>query len=149
MIRHRIEIANTSDAIAACYPVMLELRPHLSQDAFIAQVLRQLSFDYTLVFLEAEDQIRSVAGYHISECLAWGKFLYIEDLVTRQVDASIGFGGLLFDWIVAQAQSWGCTQVHLDSGVQRFGAHRFYAKKRMSITSHHFSLDLNFSLDLK
>jgi hypothetical protein len=30
----------------------------------------------------------------------------------------------------------------LDSGVQRFGAHRFYLRRRMNITSHHFAIDL-------
>lgn len=33
-------------------------------------------------------------------------------------------------------------QFHLDSGVQRFGAHRFYLTKRMDISSHHFALRL-------
>jgi hypothetical protein len=33
----------------------------------------------------------------------------------------------------------------LDSGVQRFGAHRFYLRRRMDITSHHFALDLRQS----
>ncbi|MGZ5001726.1 MAG: GNAT family N-acetyltransferase, partial [Chthoniobacterales bacterium] len=31
----------------------------------------------------------------------------------------------------------------LDSGVQRFDAHRFYLMKRMKISSHHFSLELD------
>ncbi|MGZ5023946.1 MAG: GNAT family N-acetyltransferase, partial [Chthoniobacterales bacterium] len=31
----------------------------------------------------------------------------------------------------------------LDSGVQRFDAHRFYLMKRMKISSHHFVLDLS------
>jgi len=35
------------------------------------------------------------------------------------------------------------VQLHLDSGVQRFSAHRFYLSKRMEISSHHFSLKLD------
>ena len=30
--------------------------------------------------------------------------------------------------------------LHLDSGVQRFGAHRFYLASRMDIIAHHFSM---------
>jgi len=43
---------------------------------------------------------------------------------------------------VAQARAEGCAQFQLDSGVQRFGAHRFYLMKRMDITAHHFGLKL-------
>ena len=44
-------------------------------------------------------------------------------------------GGALFDWLVAEARAAGCKQLDLDSGVQRFAAHRFYLMKRMSISN--------------
>ena len=84
----------------------------------------------------------AVAGYRISECLSWGKFLYVDDLVTRETDRSKGYGATLFDWLIGQAVKEGCVQFHLDSGVQRFGAHRFYLAKRLDITCHHFALKL-------
>jgi hypothetical protein len=34
-------------------------------------------------------------------------------------------------------------RLELDSGVQRFAAHRFYFRERMWISRHHFSLELN------
>jgi hypothetical protein len=43
---------------------------------------------------------------------------------------------------VAEARAAGCIKLELDSGVQRFAAHRFYLTKRMIISSHHFSLEL-------
>jgi hypothetical protein len=49
---------------------------------------------------------------------------------------------MLFDWLVAQAREHGCARLELDSGVQRFRAHRFYLMKRMEISSHHFMLKL-------
>ena len=55
---------------------------------------------------------------------------------------SLGLGSALFDWLVAEARAEGCAKLELDSGVQRFDAHRFYLAKRMIISSHHFSLDL-------
>ncbi len=55
---------------------------------------------------------------------------------------SKGYGDELFAWLVAHAKANGCDQLHLDSGVQRFAAHRFYLRLRMSMTSHHFALDL-------
>jgi len=38
------------------------------------------------------------------------------------------------------AHERGCGQVHLDSGVQRFAAHRFYLRNGFDIASHHFSV---------
>ncbi|MEH2265848.1 hypothetical protein [Nostoc sp.] len=40
------------------------------------------------------------------------------------------------------AKNHGCKHLSLDSGVQRFGAHRFYLMERMKITSHHFGIEL-------
>jgi len=62
--------------------------------------------------------------------------------VTRDVDLGVGFGSRLLDWLVDEAKRQGCEQFHLDSGVQRFGAHRFYLHKGMDITSHHFAMRL-------
>jgi len=95
---------------------------------------------YCLTFVEAEGEVTAVAGYRLLENLAWGKFLYVDDLVTREADRSKGYGAALFDWLVALAAKEGCAQFHLDSGVQRFGAHRFYLANRMDITAHHFAM---------
>jgi GNAT superfamily N-acetyltransferase len=81
-------------------------------------------------------------GFRISESLAWGKFLYVDDLVTRSVARSQGYGAELFNWLVNYATDQACQQLTLDSGVQRFAAHRFYLQHRMHITSHHFTLNL-------
>ena len=62
-----------------------------------------------------------------------------------QAGRSSGYGRALFDWLVARARKENCDQLHLDSGVQRFGAHRFYLERRMIIASHHFSIKLTAS----
>jgi len=83
-----------------------------------------------------------VAGFRMSESLFAGRFCYVDDLVTDGSGRSLGYGGALFDWLVAEARAEGCGKLELDSGVQRFAAHRFYLTKRMIISSHHFSLEL-------
>ena len=122
---------------------MRELRTHLrDEDEFVERVLRQPEQGYRLAFLEAAGEVRAVAGYRVSENLAWGRFLYVDDLVTATADRGTGWGRMLFDWLVAEAHREGCAQLHLDSGVQRFAAHRFYFARRMEISSHHFALPL-------
>jgi len=48
----------------------------------------------------------------------------------------------LMDWLIERAREAKCTSVDLDSGVQRFDAHRFYFARRMTIRSYHFSLPI-------
>jgi len=96
-----------------------------------------------LAFLETEDEVRAVAGYRVLESLFSGKFLYVDDLVTREADRSRGYGSQLFDWLVEQAREHGCESLELDSGVQRFDAHRFYLLKRMNISPYHFRIKVS------
>ena len=122
---------------------MAELRPQYGEQAFVEQVRRQQqSCGYELASLEDDGAVQAVAGFRIAEFLAWGTILYVDDLVTTSAVRSLGGGGELFAWLVERARAAGCDELHLDSGVQRFGAHRFYLRQRMEITSHHFSLKL-------
>lgn len=134
--------ADTESRIARCYPVMSQLRPHIPEAEFVPQVQRQQQNGYRLAYLEADSRVRAVAGYRLLESLAWGPFCYVDDLVTAERDRSQGYGQTLFDWLIERSREAGCRQFHLDSGVQRFGAHRFYLGNRMDITCHHFAMSL-------
>jgi GNAT superfamily N-acetyltransferase len=137
----RIAIANAPKEISRCHPVMRELRPHFNDsEKFAERVQRQQQEGYLLAFLESEGEVCAVAGYRYLESLFSGKVLYVDDLVTRARDRSLGFGGKLFDWLLEQAREHGCDNLELDSGVQRFDAHRFYLLKRMNISSYHFRI---------
>lgn len=138
----KISLANTSEQIGRCSSVMRELRPHIKAIDFAARVLKQQKEGYELAFLELDGLIRTVAGFRILNLLFSGRTLYIDDLVTRDADRSRGYGAALFEWLIDHARENDCDYVTLDSGVQRFAAHRFYLKRGMDITSHHFQLKL-------
>ena len=137
-----IRIATTDAEILSCHPVMSQLRPRYSSSEFLSAVRRQQGEGYTLVLLVDENRIVAVAGYRVGHNLAWGKYLYVDDLVTDAARRSQGHGERLMDWLVAQARELRCDELHLDSGVQRYGAHRFYLRYGMDITSHHFRVEL-------
>ena len=63
---------------------------------------------------------------------------FIDDLVTNADTRSKGHGRALLDWIGDYGRTRGCTSLHLDSGVQRHAAHRFYLRERMDIVFFHF-----------
>ena len=139
----KIRLIESQDDIRRCYDVVHELRTHLSMDEFVSQVGRQMDRqDYKLACLENAGDVAAVAGFRFIEMLAWDRAMYVDDLVTAARARSKGYGGRLFDWLVELAKKEGCAQFHLDSGVQRHGAHRFYLQKRMDITSYHFVMNL-------
>jgi GNAT superfamily N-acetyltransferase len=137
-----IALAQRPEEIRLCYPVMTQLRPQYALEQFVDQVMEQMKQGYHLAYLIDQDVIKSVAGFRINTCLAWGKYLYVDDLVSAEKYRQSGAGTVLFEWLVDYARYSQCRQLHLDSGVQRFAAHRFYIKRGLNITSHHFTLTL-------
>jgi GNAT superfamily N-acetyltransferase len=134
--------AETEAAILRCFPVVSQLRPHIHESEFVERVVRQQAQGYRLAYTEVATQVRAAAGYRFCETLAWGRICYVDDLVTDAQTRSNGLGRTLIDWLVSRAREAGCEEFHLDSGVQRFDAHRFYFARRMAISCHHFSMSL-------
>jgi GNAT superfamily N-acetyltransferase len=136
----RINIARSEQEIARCYPVMAELRPHIGPGEFAPTVKRLAEVaGFRLAYL-TDGEVKAVAGFRISEWLAGGKYLEVEDLVAKSGERSKGYGGELFNWLVAHARENGCSQVRLVSRVSRGDAHRFYLRKGMQLEAHYFSL---------
>jgi GNAT superfamily N-acetyltransferase len=108
----------------------------------VAAVKRQYDNDnYRLAAVVDDAGItKCVAGYRFSECLCWGKFMYVDDLVTDEQARSENYGHKMMAWLVDEAKENGCKRVHLDSGVQRHSAHRFYLRERMDIIAYHFAM---------
>lgn len=127
--------------IAACFPVMSQLRSDVSREDFVRLVRMQEAQGYRLACVR-DPEVTAVAGFRVGDNLAWGRFLYVDDLVTDSCHRSSGQGAALLEWLVEHAREQGCRELHLDSGVQRYDAHRFYLRHRMEIRSHHFSLVL-------
>jgi GNAT superfamily N-acetyltransferase len=141
-MNERIRLAESDDEILNCYEVMSELRPHISRDEFLPRVKRQSEINgFRLAYL-TDGEVKAVAGLRISEWLAGGKYMEIEDLVAKSGERSKGFGGELFDWLVEYAKRENCAQIKLVSHVKRFGAHKFYLQKGMIIEAHYFSMKL-------
>ncbi len=130
-----------SDAdIDRCFETFHFLRPHIEPSSFLTQIRRQQQDNYQILALAVNDKVLSVAGYRISEFLAWGKILYIDDLSTHPEARGKGYASRLLDELVQIAKTNQCAQIHLDSGHQRFTAHKLYLNKGFQINSHHFSM---------
>jgi GNAT superfamily N-acetyltransferase len=138
----RIAVAQSERDILDCYAVMAELRPHIRPDEFLPLVKRLTEVaGFQLAYL-TDGETKAVAGFRISEWLAGGKYLEIEDLVAKSGERSKGYGGELFDWLVKHAKENNCLQVRLVSRVSRLDAHRFYLRKGMNLEAHYFSMNI-------
>ena len=134
-----ISLAISDEEIRATFPVMHQLRPHLEEETYVQRIRKlQQTGGYRLLTLRENGQPRACAGYRVCDSLAWGTFIYVDDLITDQDSRGKGHAQQLFDWLEREAARLGCDALHLDSGVQRFDAHRFYLNQRMNITCHHF-----------
>lgn len=140
-----VQPAKTDSDIKRCFTVMQQLRPHLSEAAFIEQTKRQLQNGYNLVYLSDPNAVAAAAGYRTLEFLAWGKVFYIDDLITDHQARKKGYGKQLLQWLLEEAKRQGCDQVHLDSGAARHDAHRLYLNHGLKLNCYHFALDLKGS----
>ena len=136
-----IRLVDSDAALAAIAPVLLQLRPQYTQESLIARIRQQQqSAGYRVACVYMDGRPACVAGFVINEKLAWGRHLYVDDLVTDEAQRSGGAGKAMIDWLKRFAREAGCTQLHLDSGMQRKDAHRFYDREGFGRNSIHFAI---------
>ncbi len=136
-------LAETRQAIAATWPVMRQLRPHFGPEDYVALVERlRAEHGFRLAQMRVDGEIVAVAGLRFGEWLPRGRYLEIEDFVTRDESRSQGHGSAFFDWIAAYGREAGCRHLRLVSAIHREAAHRFYRRKGMALEAYYFSLDL-------
>jgi GNAT superfamily N-acetyltransferase len=98
---------------------------------------------YGLVGVFEDDVSHAVAtaGFRSGHSIAWGRFLYVDDLSTLPAARRRGYGRRLLEWLIDEARRLGCAQLHLDSGVglDPAEAHRLYLNAGFVISTHHFA----------
>jgi GNAT superfamily N-acetyltransferase len=124
------------------YDVMAELRQHLtSEEEFVERVnRRQRPHGYRLFAAFVGVKAVAAAGFRVDDNLATGRHIYVDDLVTRANLRGHGYAARLLAWLHDEARAGGCGAIHLDCGVQRHDAHRFYFAQGMRIGGYHFEL---------
>jgi GNAT superfamily N-acetyltransferase len=121
-------------------PVLLELRPHLTEELFLS-ILEEgqgQGLRFTAAY-GADGVCVGAAGWRIVATTSVVRKLYVDDLVTSAASRSTGVGRALLAHLEQHAQAAGCAVLALDSGTQRTDAHRFYFRERMAVTA--FSFD--------
>jgi len=134
-----VKLVTTGEEIREACRVLLQLRPQYTLASLINAVTAQMQQDYQLAGCSENGTFLGAMGFVMGHKLAWKKHIYIDDLVVTTEQRSRGAGAALLEWISEYAREHECEQIHLDSGVQRYDAHRFYLNHGFRIASHHFS----------
>ena len=123
----------------ACFNVMRELRPHLTDiDAFTAQARRQAKQGYRLLAAWQNGEVKGLAGYRVQENLLYGRFLYVDDLVAAPDARRHGLGQQLIDAVREEAQRQGCAYFVLDTALGNALGQRFYFRQGLLARGMHF-----------
>ncbi len=143
MNHDHIEIAKDTSSIDECFPIFNKLRPHLQEAAtFQKCVLKQMQQGYSIAYIKSETRVVACIGYRVFDMLAWGKVLYIDDLITCETSRGKGYGSTLLSYVIAEGERLGCDEVHLDTVYTRHEAHRTYLKHGFQLNCHHLALQL-------
>ncbi|WP_432512240.1 GNAT family N-acetyltransferase [Kineococcus sp. SYSU DK001] len=129
-------------------PALLALRPRWDDEQALAEVidaqLRPSGYRVIGVFPEPGKEAVAAAGFREVHALAWGHYLYVDDVSTLPQARGNGYADQLLTWLQAEARRLGCQGLHLDSGVgaDRAAAHRLYMRHKLRISAHHFERNL-------
>ena len=136
-------LARDDADIAATFDVMLQLRPQLQRDEYVATMHALRASDgLQLLALRDAGSVRAVATYRVMNMLYCGRLLYVDDLVTDERVRSHGYGARLLARLKEEGRALGCSQIQLISHVKREGAHRFYFREGLGIECFHFRAEL-------
>ena len=140
------EIPEKESARAAA--AMLALRPRWQTPAalidFIDNSLRPTGYRLIGAFEDEQGDALAVAGFREVHALAWGHYLYVDDVSTLAGARGRGCGERLMDWLIEEAAGLDCEGLHLDSGdaADRAPASALYAPQAAHLSSPLRALDL-------
>ena len=125
------------DWLARAERVHRQLRPALPAE-YATKMARVFTGGGRMLVAADAEAVRGVAVWRCHENTAYGRYLYVDDLVTDESARSQGVGKALLDECAQLARELECAALTLDSGTQRQRAHAFYFREGMPITSFHF-----------
>ncbi len=135
--------AETDAELAACFPVMRLLRPHLTApEELCIRVRRQAEAGYRILAAWREGTVVGLAGYRPQENLIRGPFCYVDDLVVRDDLRRSGLGARLLNAVGAEAMARGLRHLVLDTGLDNLLGQRFYFRFGMLPAALRFAMRL-------
>jgi GNAT superfamily N-acetyltransferase len=125
----RIFTVATANDLERCYPIMKELRPHLSFEDYVSIYNESHKADgYQIVAIEDKGNVLAVMGYRFLSDFVRGKHVYVDDLVATEKARSQGLGAELLKFAEGVAEATGCKSLRLCTGIQNERGIQFYER---------------------
>jgi len=125
----QIVIMRSQSELEQAYPLMKELRPHITLQNFLDTYYQShKTTGYEIAALKHDNQILAIMGYRILYDYVHGKHCYIDDLVSSEKQRSKGYGAQLLQYAEQFAQDNGCTGLRLCTGIENERGKKFYEK---------------------
>ncbi|QLG48501.1 GNAT family N-acetyltransferase [Natrinema halophilum] len=121
-----IEELTTEPEWRNVFPLINQLRDHLTEETYLAYLDDMREEGYRLFGLFEDGEALAVAGVAIRTNFYNGTHLFVYDLVTRADRRSEGHGTTLMEFLEDWARDNDCESITLESGLWRENAHRFY-----------------------
>lgn len=126
MATSEVRELTTTAEFRAAFPVLSQLRDHLSVEAFLDQLATMRADGYRLFALSADGDVVAVAGLAVEHNFHLGRHVFVYDLVTDEARRGEGHGSRLLEYVHDLASEESCECVALESGLWRDRAHEFY-----------------------
>jgi GNAT superfamily N-acetyltransferase len=116
--------------ILSVYPVLKELRPHISKEEFVEIYKHsRKADDYTFYGYFLNNDCVGLMGLRYLTDYVHRFHLYIDDLVVSKDHRSQQIGAKLLKFAEALAQDKSCTGLRLSTGVDNKDGMRFYERE--------------------
>lgn len=123
-----------------------ELRPQLPAE-YVATLRRIFAGGARMLVGVQGERVVGLAVWRVQENTVFGRFLYVDDLVTDPAVRSRGVGAALLSRCESIAVEEGCREFVLDSGLARAQAHRFYFREGLVVRGFHFGKTIAGGVD--
>ncbi len=131
-IGHKMEYrkAASPGELEIVFPVMKELRPHLTFLRYVELTQEAAKRDgYEILAVFDQDKCVGAMGYRILFDFVHGKHLYVDDLVITESCRSQGLGAKLLQYAEDIAREHRCEVLRLCTGIENQAGKRFYDRE--------------------
>lgn len=134
---YRVWELTTLEEMTPRYPLIQQLNPTLTVEAYEAMLPEMLRHGYRQVGVFLNDDCVGLSGFWVNTKLYCGRYIEMDNVIVDAAHRSTGIGKILADWIVEKGRAEGCQVAMLDAYVQNKHAHRFYHREGYSILGFH------------
>jgi GNAT superfamily N-acetyltransferase len=101
--------------------------------------MAQAEAGYRLAYVPGVHGPVGAVGFRLMRTLAWGRHIYVDDLIVAEGARHRGVGAFLLRYVEQEAEALACSEIHLDTGYERHDAHRLYLRSGYQLRCHHAS----------